>query len=104
MAERRWKNWGKNERRISLNVIVSKKPEKFLLALDEKRYAVVLEILKRLEIEPVPYREYDVIKIAGTRNGYRIRKGKIRILYSIERELDSIFVEKIEWRDETTYK
>ena len=75
-----------------------------MLKLDEKRYNAILEILKYIEINPIPYKEYDIIKIAGTQNGYRIRKGKIRILYSIEKELDSIFVEKIGWRDETTYR
>ncbi|MBI5228144.1 type II toxin-antitoxin system RelE/ParE family toxin [Candidatus Micrarchaeota archaeon] len=87
-----------------MKVILAKKPEKFMLELDEKRYNAILEVLRHLEINPVPYKDYDLIKISGTRNGYRIRKGKIRILYSIEKELESIFVEKIEWRDETTYK
>ncbi len=43
-------------------------------------------------------------KLNKKRKGYPIRKGKIRILYSIEKELDSIFVQKIGWRKDSTYK
>ena len=49
------------------------------------------------------YALYDVTKISGTKTGYR-RKGKIRILYSIEKEKDQVNVVKIEYKDDATYK
>ena len=87
-----------------MKVVLSKKSEKFVLELDQKRYGSILSILKHLETNPIPYKQYDLKKLTDIRNGYRIRKGKIRILYTIEKELNLIFVEKIESRDETTYK
>ncbi len=86
-----------------MRVILSHQAEKFMLALDEKRYTSIREILVQLEIDAVPFRTYDVRKLSGSKTGFRIRKGKIRILYSIEKEINQIFVEKIDWRDETTY-
>ncbi len=75
-----------------------------MLKLDEKAYGTIFGILRKLENELIPYKEYDVKKISGTKNAYRIRKGKIRILYTIEKDIELIFVEKIERRSETTYK
>ena len=74
-----------------------------MLKLDEKTYSAIFEILRKLENEPLPYKECHVKKIGGTKNAYRIRKGKIRILYTIEKDIELIFIVKIERRSETTY-
>lgn len=87
-----------------MKVEITRKAKKFLLQLDDKRYSAVMEIVKHLEFDAVPRKVYDVTKISGTKTGYRIRKGKIRILYSIEKEKDEINVVKIEYKDDATYK
>ena len=87
-----------------MQVRLSNKAEKFLLKLDDNTYEKIKSILLFLETNPVPFKEFDVKKISGTKNGFRIRKGKIRIIYSIEKQLGLIFIELIDYRSETIYK
>lgn len=43
----------------------------------------VVEAIKLLSINPVPARRYDVKKLKGLEDTFRIRIGKIRIVYTI---------------------
>lgn len=43
----------------------------------------VVEAIKLLSINPVPARHYDVKKLKGLEDTFRIRIGKIRIVYTI---------------------
>ena len=57
-----------------------------------------------LQYEPRPFREFDVQKISGSEQDYRIRIGKYRFIYSIFQEEQAIVILKIDLRSETTYK
>jgi len=49
-----------------------------------------IEIFQTLKRNPIPFREYDTVKLKGYKNVYRVRVGKLRIIYQVkwvEREI-----------------
>jgi mRNA interferase RelE/StbE len=65
----------------------SKKSIKFIEKLDIKLKERLGTFFKILKTNPLPFREYDLVKLKGSKNFYRIRIGEIRIIYEI-RELE----------------
>ncbi len=43
----------------------------------------VLEVLDGLRVNPIPFKEYDVKKLKGFEDAFRIRIGDIRVVYTI---------------------
>jgi mRNA interferase RelE/StbE len=58
----------------------------------------VLLVLQALSQNPAPVPEYDVKKLAGMRDTYRIRIGEIRIEYEVDWESKRIGVLAVEFR------
>ena len=58
----------------------------------------VREALEHLKLDPVPAESYDVRKLTGSKDNFRIRIGKIRILYTIIWSDKIILVSRIEKR------
>ena len=79
-------------------VIVKKRAFKGLEKLQSSIQNSVLKLLDVLESEPVPYHDFDVIKLRGRDNVYRVRVGSIRVIYSIEWEKRLISVDRIDPR------
>jgi len=44
----------------------------------------VLEVLDKLRINPLPFKDYDIKKLKGFEDTFRIRLGDIRIVYTID--------------------
>jgi len=44
----------------------------------------VLEVLDKLRTNPLPFRDYDIKKLKGFEDTFRIRLGDIRIVYTID--------------------
>ncbi len=42
------------------------------------------ELLTVLKQNPVPFREFDVVKLKGFRDTYRVRLGKLRVIYKVD--------------------
>ena len=51
--------------------------------LPERYRLRVLEVLDRLKVNPVPFRDYDIKKLKGFEDTFRIRIGDIRVVYTI---------------------
>jgi len=51
----------------------------------------VLEVLNALQTKPYPYKEYDLKKISGFKDIYRIRVGKYMISYYVN-DADKIII------------
>ena len=66
-----------------LDVRIKGKALKYLKNLDKKRKARVGEIISVLEIDPIPFKSFDVVKLRGYDNAYRIRLGDLRVTYEI---------------------
>ncbi|MCX6815636.1 MAG: type II toxin-antitoxin system RelE/ParE family toxin [Candidatus Aenigmarchaeota archaeon] len=76
-------------------VELSRRAKKELDLLNDKRIG---EILESLKLDPVPVKFYDVKKLEGIKDSFRIRVGKIRILYTIVWQNKIILVSRIEKR------
>jgi mRNA interferase RelE/StbE len=59
------------------------------------RVLLVLEVLSQ---NPAPAPEYDVKKLAGIRDTYRVRIGEIRIEYNVDWESNRIAILAVELR------
>ncbi len=64
-------------------VLIEKKSEKFIRALDKKRQKKIISVLETLQTNPIPFRLYDMKKLEGLDNAYRIRVGNVRITYEL---------------------
>lgn len=69
--------------------------EKFLNKLGKNDRAQLSAILKGLQVDSLP-RNLDIKPLKGMKNYYRIRKGKIRIIYYKEKNVVGIV--KIDFR------
>lgn len=82
----------------------SSQAEKFIKKCDSKLEIRLKELFEKLQQNPVPAREYDLRKIAGEEDIYRIRLSSYRAVYCVYWEQKIIRVIKIERRGESTYK
>jgi len=76
----------------------STKAKKELDKIEEKYRRRVGEVLRILMVDPIPARLFDVKKLAGTENTFRIRIGKIRIVYTILWKDKVILISRISFR------
>ncbi len=77
----------------------SKDAIKFAENLDTRLKSKLEVLFKILKINPLPFREYDLKKLKGTKNFYRIRIGKIRIIYEIRELEQKIYIHYIGLRE-----
>lgn len=86
------------------SVELSRAAKKGLGNCPEEYAARIKELLLILREKPYPFRMYDLRKIKGRNNVYRIRIGKWRIQYEVFRKEKFALVFSIEKKGETTYK
>ena len=60
-----------------------------------EKFAKLIDVLR---INPYPWKEFDLKKIEGSEDTYRIRFGKYRIIYYIDKEQKAIHILKFEFR------
>ncbi len=76
------------------------KISKALEKIDKKEKEAIRNIL--VKIKNKDFKGFDVKKLKGRNNIFRVRKGKIRIIYHLKQE--KIMILSIERRSEKTYK
>lgn len=82
-----------------MQVKLSNQAGKFLDSLHEEKYKQKLEeMIGYLEINPVPYKEYDLKKIKGMESSYRLRKGDFRVEYAYDNVTKVVYITKISRR------
>lgn len=79
-------------------VRASKKAGKSALKMPEHYRKRISELIIALETNPVPTEFYDVGRMEGLVDHYRIRIGDIRIIYHISWDAKEIEILKIAWR------
>jgi mRNA interferase RelE/StbE len=82
----------------------SNKAEKAINKSNPKLRKRLKELFEKLMQNPVPAREYDLRKIAGEEDTYRIRLSRYRATYTVYWEQKTIRVTKVKRRKESTYK
>jgi len=88
---------------MSFQVNIKKKALKFVSRLDRKEKERLREALLLLKDYPVPVKVLDVAKIRGEKNTYRIRIGKIRVLYEVLWKDRAILIKRVDLR-KTAYR
>jgi mRNA-degrading endonuclease RelE of RelBE toxin-antitoxin system len=75
--------------------------EKFLRKIPKKQYRIIISIIERILNGDI--NNLDVKQLSGYRNVFRVRKGKIRIVFK-RQENGEYNILYIEYRSEGTYK
>ncbi len=81
-----------------VKVVLKRSAEKFIFKVNEKIRMKILQVLKDLETDPIPFKIYDLVKLKGYDNRFRIRIGKIRIVYEFVPKELTIIVWDIDFR------
>lgn len=77
------------------------KIDRALKKLSRSEKAAVQKIL--LSIKSHNFQDLDLKKLKGDKNIFRVRQGKIRIIYRLDKK-NNLMILAIERRSETTYK
>lgn len=85
------------------SVRLNNKAEKQFQGLESDFKERARQLFFDLEQAPVPFKKYDLKKIKGEANTYRIRLSRFRVLYTIFHEEKIVRVTKIERRSDNTY-
>jgi len=85
-------------------VIIHKKALRKLKDIPRGILKKIIDAIDELENTPIPWRKYDIRKICGLKDFYRIRVGAYRVIYFIDWKSKTIKILKIEKRGESTYK
>ena len=89
---------------LSFELKPSKRVKKELDKLDKALKLRLLDLLIKLKESPVPADEFNVAKVSGSPNTYRIRIQKIRMVYDVYWKDKRIEILKIRRRKDRTYK
>lgn len=89
---------------LSFEVRASKKILKEIEGFDGSLKQRVLDLLIKLKEQPVPIEEFDVVKLGGSHNTYRVRIQKIRIIYDVYWKEKLVELLKAERKKDRTYK
>jgi len=80
-------------------VVAHRRVLRFLNGLDDEgRRQVLVEAMESLERYPVSLREMDVAAIRGEDRVFRIRVGRYRIIFAVDKEENTIFVTHLDTR------
>lgn len=85
-------------------IFYSNNAEKFIRHCGEKIKARIKELSILLQSDPIPSNDYDLRKIGGEKDTYRIRLSSFRVTYHVDFDERVIRILQIERRDESTYK
>ena len=80
-------------------LVLHRKAEKFLDDLDEKTKQRVLEGILCLADFSGRKRHLDIVKMEGQKDFYRLRTGKVRVMFSVEKKSGTIIILKIARRE-----
>lgn len=83
---------------MSFEIKAKKKALKFISTLPEEYKKNIKKLLLILKEEPVPVKSADVAKLKGFENVYRIRIGKIRLVYEVKWKEKNILIHRISYR------
>ena len=79
-------------------VEIHRKAEKEIKALPEEIERDIIELIIKLQTTPYPIKEYDLKKLRGFKDVYRIRIGDYRVSYWINDKLKKIIILEVKRR------
>jgi len=84
-------------------IVIHKKSIKKLREMGKSSLKRMANLIEILETDPIPWKYFDVKKLEGEKDTYRVRIGKYRIIYFVDKNSKIIHILKIEKR-EKAYK
>ena len=79
-------------------VQIRKKAYKRLQDLTPTHRDTIAALLNVLKTDPIPYHDFDIAKLAGRTNDYRVRVGNIRAIYTIDWTEKTVTISRLELR------
>ena len=80
-------------------VTISNKASRKFKKIPQQYLVRIKELLVTLRENPIPTTIFDVAKIKGAKDTFRIRIGDIRIIYSVSWKDRHVYVLVIDWRE-----
>lgn len=77
-------------------VVFTKKAERGLVKLGQKDKNSILGSIGRLDY-PFP-QGLNIVALGGVKDFYRLRKGKVRVIFEVDRQNKKIWIRKIDYR------
>jgi len=77
---------------VTFKLKIKKRALKFIEKLSKKEKQQLKVLFEKLKSEPIPHRNYDVVKLRGLQNHFRIRIGTLRIVYEVLWEEKQIII------------
>lgn len=77
---------------------IKKKAFKVLEKVAPSHNESIRGLFQVLKKDPIPYHDFDLAKLGGSANWYRVRVGDLRVIYSIDWKEKVITVSRIQVR------
>ena len=84
----------------AFEIRIKKKALKFISDLGSKEKVKLRDAFIKLKENPVPVKSLDIVKLSGKKNVYRIRIGRVRVLYEVLWREKIILVHRVDFRGE----
>ena len=68
---------------MTFKLKIKKHALKFIKKLPKKDKQRLRILFEKLKLEPIPYKDYDIVKLKGLKNYFRIRIGALRVMYEV---------------------
>lgn len=85
-------------------IFIGNAAKKALKNLNKPIVQKINKAILYLRNSPVPVKEYDIKRVEGTEDIYRLRISRYRIVYRVHWDNKAINVIKIEKKDDETYR
>ncbi len=79
-------------------IVIHRRVAKELKTLQKAHLRKFSELVETLKTNPVPWRDFDIRKIEGSEDTYRVRIGDYRVIYYIDKLSKMIHILKLERR------
>jgi len=77
---------------------IKKKAFKKLETLAPAHHEAIRALLSILKTDPIPYHDFDVAKLAGRSDDYRVRVGNVRAVYTVDWKEKIITISRLDAR------
>ena len=83
---------------MSYQILVHPKVAKAISDLPKAHRFKLSELICALESNPVPFKKFDIKKLKGQKDRFRVRLGDFRLTYEVDRDERIIMLLKLERR------
>ena len=89
----------RNSRLKMYEIVIHKKFIRKLREMERPSLDKIANLMEILKTDPIPWKNFDIRKIQGEKDMYRVRIGKYRLIYFVDKNTKMIHILKIETRE-----